>query len=509
MAFKDSFRFERIYFERLKTMIPLLKSYLENAQTEEARTLLENSVDVDGAVLLLYRNLGEAWAELADLIQKLRERLDEEHDLIEQYHDELNEKIDEVNNYIMAIIREILGRLDVIEADLASMNRVKFLDLVQDPQTEEYSLQLNGETVDFDDVSALVDFPHLVIIREDTGSGIRYYYQNDADPYSWDDIDLSGQTAVVEKTVSIDSVNGITVAENKHQEFYLITATYAEPMPGGDYYRMRHDGNVITVTDIETAIAAGKIPVFVYTVDNTGKTEIFNYNLHSNGFVQFENIQRRVDEDSHSYYVNTTFSAQGNFAAYAENELGKIYTAGTGIEITENNVINNTMEPCCGRIQISLGEVIYGEKPDGTSDPDAAYLPVNFSGLEINKINYSYRNFSDADFEEAIGSIIEYLGEITGESLIAPEDYEFALQTLAFFVMNNLSVPWWYFNEPNDAHYILAPVNINGIEYVDEEENPIENIKTNYSEQYIDDQVVYIPADTQFTVYLRYTNVIT
>lgn len=112
MGFTQSFRMERAYFERLKSLIPLLKAFLETEGSEETRTMLENEITADGSILLLYRNLGEAWAELADLIEKLKNALAEEHELVEQYHDELNEKIDEVNNYIMALIREIMELLD-------------------------------------------------------------------------------------------------------------------------------------------------------------------------------------------------------------------------------------------------------------------------------------------------------------------------------------------------------------------------------------------------------------
>ena len=231
--FKDTFRIERIYFEKLKTMIPVLKGYIENAQTEEARKLLENSVESDGAILLLYRNLGEAWAELADLIEKLRNELDKQNETIQEYHDELNAKIDDVNNYIMQVIREINARLDSIEADLASMNRVKFLDLIATESQEKqgrktvrsvtYSLQLDGVAVDFAAVSRIVDFPHMVIVQEETQSGTVLYYPVSIDTTAatgsivWNTVNVSSATTVSGKTVTLAADDSITVATTSLQ----------------------------------------------------------------------------------------------------------------------------------------------------------------------------------------------------------------------------------------------------------------------------------------------------
>lgn len=231
--FKDSFRIERIYFEKLKTMIPVLKDLISAGDTKEAKALLENAVDANGAILLLYRNLGEAWAELAYLIQKLREELKQEHELIENYHDELNAKIDDVNNYIMQLIREINARLDSIEADLATMNRVKFLDLIATESEEKqgrktvrsvsYSLQLDGVSVDFADVSRLVDFPHLVIVREETQAGTALYYPLSIDTTAstgsivWNTVNVSSATTVSGKTLTLAADDSVTVATTSVQ----------------------------------------------------------------------------------------------------------------------------------------------------------------------------------------------------------------------------------------------------------------------------------------------------
>lgn len=181
MAFTNNFRIERVYFERLKTLIEVLKSYKDNVAEEPARTIIENSIDVDGAVLLLYRNLGEAWAELADLIQKTQKLLQDLDDKTEAYHDELNERIDEVNNYLMALIRALEARVDAIEADLQQMGRLFTYDLNR--ENDEYSLSESGNPVTFESTAELFSHtrPHLVTVRGNVNGETTYFFPREYD----------------------------------------------------------------------------------------------------------------------------------------------------------------------------------------------------------------------------------------------------------------------------------------------------------------------------------------
>lgn len=163
MAFTNSFRMERVYFERLKSMIDILKPYLNTETDEKIKSILENSIDDNGAILLLYRNLGECWAELSDLIKKADEKIDSLDDKTERYHEELNERIDDVNNYIMQILREIDARLEVVEQDLASLSRNIILDLER--VNDDYTLFYKGDAVDFAQLAEWVEFPDNVIVR--------------------------------------------------------------------------------------------------------------------------------------------------------------------------------------------------------------------------------------------------------------------------------------------------------------------------------------------------------
>lgn len=151
MDFKNSYRVEAVYFQKLKSDIDIAKSYIAAGATDEARAVLENIVDVDGAVLLLYRNIGECWAELANAIEKTKKELDALRDQQEQYHDELNEKIDEINNYIIRLINALDERLTAAEADIDGLQERMLaaesdIDDLQDRMTQAES--------DIDDLEA-------------------------------------------------------------------------------------------------------------------------------------------------------------------------------------------------------------------------------------------------------------------------------------------------------------------------------------------------------------------
>lgn len=144
MDFKNSYRVEAVYFQKLKSDIDIAKSYIAAGATDEARAVLENLVDVDGAVLLLYRNIGECWAELANAIEKTKKELDALRDQQEQYHDELNEKIDEINNYIIRLINALDERLTAAEADIDDLQERMLaaesdIDDLQDRMTQAES----------------------------------------------------------------------------------------------------------------------------------------------------------------------------------------------------------------------------------------------------------------------------------------------------------------------------------------------------------------------------------
>lgn len=215
MTFTDGYRVERVYFERLKSLITILKSLKDGVEDETVRTLIENAIDSDGAILLLYRNLGEAWAELADQVQKTRKMLQDLDEKTENYHDELNERIDEVNNYLMALIRALEARMDAVEADLAQMGRLFTYDLQR--VNDEYTLTESGQPVTWTGTKEKVEHvrPHFVTVRGSLDGEVTYLMPREYDTaqasgiFEWYSVGFVGNE-IHEVTVTLlpdDSVN--------------------------------------------------------------------------------------------------------------------------------------------------------------------------------------------------------------------------------------------------------------------------------------------------------------
>ena len=225
MALKDSLRLESIYFNNLKSMMKMLKSWADGTTDEKTKDIIENCIQADAAILLLYRNLGEAWNELMANIQKEMHDLQDLKETVDAYHDELNEKIDEVNNYLMVLIRELQERVTILEqrVDALETQINLILDLVEDEPAETkgkkntkaandptYHLEYHGETVTYSDIEDMIEagldrviwvrglltLLHIVPSSENTITFTRTFY------------DEANETVIKEK-VTIDSTDAV------------------------------------------------------------------------------------------------------------------------------------------------------------------------------------------------------------------------------------------------------------------------------------------------------------
>lgn len=290
MDFKSSYRMEAVYFQKLKSDIDIVKSLMNDGNTEEARALLENAVDVDGAVLLLYRNLGDVWGELGAQIQKTNDALKELKETTDKYHEELNEKIDDVNNTIIRLLNALEDRVAAVEHDLATMSRVKILSLVNENGT--YHIY-DGETeIDFDALSEMVEFPHDVIIR-----GV-----------------VNGEDTVFQlREIDTDETSGSF-------EFYS---------PG-------LDNNVVSETTV-TVLPDDSVNVAT-------ETQTMKEYSAGNGIIIDSNDEISVDFDvaQEKLIAGSGIAIDPNTNKITNTAQGKIYTAGTGINITSSdNIINS------------------------------------------------------------------------------------------------------------------------------------------------------------------------
>lgn len=115
MAFKDNFRIEKIYFQRVKDDAQILGSWKNDPRRYSREEIVRVAKDACDSVLMLYRLLGECWNDALNQIEKLSAELEALAGKAEAYHDELNEKIDEVNNYLNTQIKNLEIRVENIE----------------------------------------------------------------------------------------------------------------------------------------------------------------------------------------------------------------------------------------------------------------------------------------------------------------------------------------------------------------------------------------------------------
>lgn len=164
---KDSLRVEAVYFAKLRDMMRKLEVMKETGnKPEELETVIDSCIEANGAILLLYKNLGEAWNDCVSLIQEQGKKLEELKESVESYDDELNSKIDDINNYLNSQI----GFLDARLAEVESRPSFKKLTMTmteepsQDGVTFVYHIW-DGETEiqDFNTLKALYDASPLLL----------------------------------------------------------------------------------------------------------------------------------------------------------------------------------------------------------------------------------------------------------------------------------------------------------------------------------------------------------
>lgn len=124
MAFKDTYRLEKVYYENMWTLLKSLKALKENPSADTLATvneLLDNAIADNESIILIYKNLGELYAEVAQKFVDLLTDLKAIRDDLEMWKNEINEKIDDVNNYLMGHIRDLDDRITSLEGRVSDL----------------------------------------------------------------------------------------------------------------------------------------------------------------------------------------------------------------------------------------------------------------------------------------------------------------------------------------------------------------------------------------------------
>ena len=357
MTFTDGYRVERVYFERLKSLITILKSLKDGVEDETVRTLIENAIDSDGAILLLYRNLGEAWAELADQVQKTRKMLQDLDEKTEKYHDELNERIDEVNNYLMALIRALEARMDAVEADLAQMGRLYTYDLQR--VNDAYTLTESGQPVTWAGTVEKVQHvrPHFVTVRGALDGEVTYLMPREYDTqlasgiFEWYSVGFVGNE-IHEVTVTLLPDDSVNVA--------IHTTDFAAILQ--------------RISNLETRMTTAESDIdSLETRMQTAETDI-------------DNLETEMDGKQDALTAGAGILLANNVISADTDVLQEKLVAGSGISI----------DPNTHEISAGSGDIKLYPYPDGGSqtlteyltqpnNPDSSTFPRSVCNLTIAK----------------------------------------------------------------------------------------------------------------------------
>ena len=124
MAFKDTYRLEKVYYENMWTLLRSLKALKENPSSDEitkVNEMLDDAIACNESIIIIYKNLGELYAEVAEKFVDLLTDLKALRDDLEMWKNEINEKIDDVNNYLMGHIRDLDDRVTSLEGRVSDL----------------------------------------------------------------------------------------------------------------------------------------------------------------------------------------------------------------------------------------------------------------------------------------------------------------------------------------------------------------------------------------------------
>lgn len=124
MAFKDTYRLEKVYYENMLTLLKGLKALKENPSADEitkVNEILDDTIACNESIIIIYKNLGELYAEVAQKFVDLLTDLKAIRDDLEMWKNEINEKIDDVNNYLMGHIRDLDDRVTSLEGRVSDL----------------------------------------------------------------------------------------------------------------------------------------------------------------------------------------------------------------------------------------------------------------------------------------------------------------------------------------------------------------------------------------------------
>lgn len=308
MAFKDTYRLEKVYYENMWTLLKSLKALKENPSADTLATvneLLDNAIADNESIILIYKNLGELYAEVAQKFVDLLTDLKAIRDDLEMWKNEINEKIDDVNNYLMGHIRDLDDRVTSLEGRVSDLE-----DRMTTAENDIDALEGRMETAE-GDIDALEG-------RMDTAEGDIDALEGRMDTAE-DDIDaLEGRMDTAED--DIDSLEGrMDTAEDDIDD---LETNKQDKLTAGNGITIDSNNEI----SVDTSVVQPKLTEgFGVDIDSNNEISVDTNDVQEK-LIAGQNITLTPDTTDPT---KTVIDAQG----------GESYTAGEAITI-ENNAIS-------------------------------------------------------------------------------------------------------------------------------------------------------------------------
>ena len=347
MAFKDTYRLEKVYYENMWTLLKSLKALKENPSADTLATvneLLDNAIADNESIILIYKNLGELYAEIAQKFADLQKDLLDLANNLEDWKDEINQKIDDNHNYLMGLIRDLEDRVTSLEGrmDRAEDNIEDLQGRMTTAEGDIDALEGRMDTAE-DDIDGLQDdVSDLEQNKQDkltAGFGIEIDANNEISVDTNDvqekliagqNITLTPDATDPTKTVIDTSGGGGGNYPNVETltQSYSLRASLMPALASGDFpctgfrLELNQDNN----PSMKDGVKNGVYFEGYYGHNSTKVTATDLPNIHNDAFVNIEVIDKLtfdfVNDSGHKYMYD---SITGNLIGYYHNTSDGIY----------------------------------------------------------------------------------------------------------------------------------------------------------------------------------------
>ena len=183
MAFKTNQRIEQIYFDNIRKELDVLKKWKDGETDLKTSDVLQAVIDADSAIIMLYKNLGEAYAETVAMIEVEKAALL----ALRSEYETFKASTEETLQYLSGKVSEIDERLATVEdfMEETSGTRIFLLEPIGESGLDfkilDFKHPTSGVEFTFTDLNNIFSVEKMNIILRCTGrNGLVLHLSNAA-----------------------------------------------------------------------------------------------------------------------------------------------------------------------------------------------------------------------------------------------------------------------------------------------------------------------------------------